>query len=522
MYSEAEGTRKTMGDVDVFYHEGVYHLFHLVLPNHDFIAHAVSDDGLTWSRVENALFIGHPGAWDDSMLWTMHVSKDPHQPGQFRMFYTGIAQHDNGLVQRIGLATSPDLYAWTKSPVNWLSRCERCQLKNLPASNQTALYDESSRFPLEAQAPHYEHELGQGRNWISWRDPFYVQDGDDGWLLIAGRVPTGPITRRGCVAVMKEVSPNCFEHQPPLYYPTLYDDIEVPNVLKLDGQYYLIGSLREDVKIRYWYTTDIGKAWLNYSDNVLLPKGNYAGRICYDDKGALIWNFFSHDVNNRQVKNLLPPPKRLVRDQEGKIRVEQFEGFDSRVEKRLTFAELGTLSRLIEEADGKIETDQEHRGWRLNSEVGFQGFMLEPALHCFRMNATIQLSGTGKCGLFFRVNAKTHDGYYLSLDLIKGVAQLRSWGTNFEATGDQMMKFQSLQAGYWKSDFTKPSEITLLVYGDYIEFSINGGVLISLADQNYRHGRVGVYIESACIDVTNVHVESLHNDQWSNEGLTKG
>ena len=40
MFAETDGSRKTIGDVDVVYHEGIFHLFHLVLPNHDFIAHA--------------------------------------------------------------------------------------------------------------------------------------------------------------------------------------------------------------------------------------------------------------------------------------------------------------------------------------------------------------------------------------------------------------------------------------------------------------------------------------------------
>ncbi len=522
MYAEAEGTRKTMGDVDVFYHEGVYHLFHLVLPNHDFIAHAVSDDGLSWSRVENALFIGHPGSWDDSMLWTMHVSHDPHTPGQFRMFYTGIAQHDNGLVQRIGMATSPDLFEWTKSSVSWESRCERCRLTNLPPSNHTAPYHPDSPFPLEAQSPHYESELGQGRNWISWRDPFYIRDKDRGWLLIAGRVPDGPITRRGCVAVMKEVSPNQFEALPSLFHPTLYDDIEVPNLLKLDDQFYLIGSIREDAKIRYWHTKEIGQPWSNYYDNVLLPKGNYAGRICFDDKGPTIWNFFSHDILSRQVKNLLPPPKRLTRDSNGRLNVVSFEGFDRKVERVAPFEELNPLTKLISDSHGQVEPHPDEGSWRLSSQFGFQGFLLDPTLHCFRLKATIQLSGTGKCGLLFRTNAKTHDGYYLSLDLIKGVAQLRAWGTNFEATGENMMKFASLQAGFWYSDHTKPCQISLLTFGEYIEFSVNGSVLISLADQTYRQGRMGFYVESACIDISDVQLEYLNYEQWSNEQLTKG
>src|SRR5690606_9959886 len=110
---------KTMGDVDVLYHDGVYHLFHLVLPNHDFIAHAVSTDGLNWQRVQNALFIGHPGSWDDHMLWTMHVSADPWKPGRWRMFYTGVARLNGGYAQRVGCAYSYDLLKWEKAADHW-------------------------------------------------------------------------------------------------------------------------------------------------------------------------------------------------------------------------------------------------------------------------------------------------------------------------------------------------------------------------------------------------------------------
>ena len=80
MYASHGFLRSDIGDVDVIHHGGLYHLFHLVLPNHDFIAHAVSKDGLTWRRVRNALFVGDPSSWDDDMLWTMHVSPDPEKP----------------------------------------------------------------------------------------------------------------------------------------------------------------------------------------------------------------------------------------------------------------------------------------------------------------------------------------------------------------------------------------------------------------------------------------------------------
>lgn len=99
MYSGSGYNDWEIGDVDVFIHNGVYHLFHLIIPNHDYIAHAISHDGISWKRTKNALFVGHPGEWDDDMLWTMHVSKNGDQ---FRMFYTGLQRRDRGVVQKLG------------------------------------------------------------------------------------------------------------------------------------------------------------------------------------------------------------------------------------------------------------------------------------------------------------------------------------------------------------------------------------------------------------------------------------
>ena len=111
--------------------------------------------------------------------------------------------------------------------------------------------------------------------------------------------------------MLKETRPNHFESMPPLHHPGLYDDIEVPNLLRIGDEYYLIGSIREDAKIRYWHTHQIGKPWRSYYDNVLMAAGNYAGRVCRDDRGWLLWNFFSMDATDRTRHNLMPAPKRL-------------------------------------------------------------------------------------------------------------------------------------------------------------------------------------------------------------------
>lgn len=530
MYSETEGSRKTIGDVDVLYHEGLYHLFHLVLPNHDFIAHAVSTNGINWRRVSNALFIGDPGSWDDLMLWTMHVSPDPHRPGRWRMFYTGLSRREQGRLQRIGVATSDDLFHWTKVPVDWHDTRGPHDPEPILAARQTsrrqqpdehhAATDSASDYPLEPAPQFYERSIEEGRRWISFRDPFYYHDGAEGWLLAAGRTNQGPVIRRGCISVMKETSPDQFEALPPLYAPQMYDDIEVPNLIKLDDEYYLIGSIREDAKIRYWHTDEIGKPWLSYHDNVLMAKGNYAGRVSRDDKGWLLWNFFVMDAGgDRTASNVMPPPKRLVRTEEGLLRTVTFEHLDEHwIREPIDVSELHSLKPTPSTQAYVPDRDE----FNLACESGFQAYVVNDELSCFRLRATLTLDGRGKCGLVFRVDRETHDGYYLSLDLLKGVAQLRSWKTGPVTDGENMLQFKSLQNGYWHSQCADAARVQLIAFGSYLEFSVNGYVLLSMVDQSFEEGLAGFYLETAKLRLSDVQLERMRSPRQSDDHLVIG
>ncbi len=528
MFSESTWSRKTIGDVDVVYHEGLYHLFHLVLPNHDFIAHAISDNGLNWRRIDNALFIDDPGSWDDLMLWTMHVTPDPHQAGHWRMFYTGLSRRDQGLKQRIGMATSSDLYRWKKSPVHWvdgrgktdpeLIKLAREKMPNGKASRTRSPVDMKSCFPVSPDEEFYEADADGERRWISFRDPFYFHEGDRGWLLAAARTKAGPLVRRGCVASLEEVEPNHFKAQPPLFAPQLYDDIEVPNLLKIDEDYYLIGSLREDAKIRYWHTSDIKKPWKNYHDNVLLAKGNYAGRVCRDDNGILLWNFFTRSLNDRTVNNLMPPPKRLVRRSNGQLQVRSFEVFDDRIVGELETRCIRTLKKSHQQDHCRTDAGS----IRLTSEAGFQAFVFDQPVDSFSMRAGLTLSGAGKCGLLFRVDEASHDGYYISLDLAKGIAQFRSWGTGPPGSGEHMLEFDSLQAGFWHTENRREIDIRLISFGSYHELCIGDGVILSLADAKFTEGLLGIYVETADLLVHDLKVERLEPPTQTDEHLTTG
>lgn len=511
MYTDFGFLRKNVGDVDVLYHDGQYHLFHLVLPNHDFIAHAVSEDAFNWRRVDNALFIGHPGAWDDDMLWTMHVSPDPHKAGAWRMFYTGLARRDHGYVQRVGLARSDDLYHWEKVPTSYPSEERRAPGR---------VEDPSSCWPLCASEPYYEDSLDEGRRWVSFRDPYFFTDEGKHYLLTAARVPEGPIIRRGCVGMAEEVEPGRFELRPPLYHPRIYDDVEVPAVVKMHGKYYLIGSIREDVKVRYWYADKLAGPWRNYFDNVLLPQGNYAARIGFDEKGPLVWNFFTIGSDRLRARNLMPPPKRITLAPDGRLKLASFEGFDSQVRRTVECGDLAPLTPMVGNPDASAHFDPEAGCCTFDSDGGFEAFLLGETVDCFRLRAKLHLEGRGKCGFVFRTDPHTSDGYHLSLDLIKGVAQLRAWGAYEGGTDENAFRFRTLQAGYWLSDSGGPWNVELLAFGSYLEFSVNGYVLLTLADDTYTRGRVGLYVETARLRAEDLTLEHLQSPRRPSDLLT--
>ncbi|MEM6459321.1 MAG: glycosyl hydrolase [Planctomycetota bacterium] len=491
MYASHGFLRSDIGDVDVLYHDGRFHLFHLVLPNHDFIAHAVSDDGLSWSRVKNAMFVGEPGSWDDDMLWTMHVSPDPERDGRWRMFYTGLSRREYGRVQRVGVATSGDLLNWEKV--------------------------EGNGYPLEVEGGHYEADVDACRKWVSFRDPYFFVDPATGkrWLLAACRVDRGPMIRRGCVGLAEEVLPGHFEFREPLHHPGLYDDVEVPNVFTLDGKYFLLGSIREDVKVHYWTAESFVGPYGNFFDNVLLPKGNYAARVCRAGDDLLLFNFFQKTEQHfgRDIsKKLLPPPKALVTDETGRLRLRSYrKGFDGVVSEDCALSldcsnpQQG-LDRLFDNPHAVATGDADEM--HLGCASGYEAFLLPGGYESFRLRAQLGLEGSGKCGMVLRVDDQG-DGYYLSLDLFKGVAQLRAWGVNDGAELDHAFRYRQLQAGYFVSRDDGPWDLEVVAHGMYLEVSINGYVILSLVDETFGQGRIGFYTESAKVVVRGVTLQRL-------------
>jgi beta-fructofuranosidase len=177
----------------------------------DWLGHATSADLFDWQEQAPAIPPGPAGAVDDMKLWTGHIFE---HDGQYYLYYTGRARAEQGRVQRTMLATSPDLYEWTKHPE-----------------------------PVMAPDPRWYHsqERPDREGNVGWRDPVVVLDEETGWFhaYLAAYEREGEYARRGCVAHARSRDLIHWETLPPVFTPRRYATIEVPDVFRLDGRWYL-------------------------------------------------------------------------------------------------------------------------------------------------------------------------------------------------------------------------------------------------------------------------------------------
>lgn len=85
------------------------------------LMHLTSKDLTHWTEEGYVIPPGSAGAWDSTDIWAPSVVENN---GTYYMFYTGVKLNGSNVQeQKIGVATSTDLYTWTKSPSNPVLNC---------------------------------------------------------------------------------------------------------------------------------------------------------------------------------------------------------------------------------------------------------------------------------------------------------------------------------------------------------------------------------------------------------------
>jgi beta-fructofuranosidase len=235
-----------------------------------------------------------------------------------------------------------------------------------------------------------------------------------------------------------------------------------------------------------------------------MPQGNYAARVSEKNGRHLVWNFFFKGLTTRG-SHLMAPPKELAVDAGGHLRLKTFSGFNDLIAERYRPVDLEPLEPLLDNPHGTGEAQS--TTCRIGCDSGFEAFLLRGEYRDFMLGGSMNLEGQGKCGLVFRLDDQG-DGYYLSLDLFKGIAQIRAWGRRPDGGLEEAFEYDQLQAGFTVAP-EEPHDFCLLAYEQYIEFSLSGYVLLTLADDRYAAGRIGFYVESARMRVDDLELKTL-------------
>ena len=263
----------------------LYHLYYLQAPRslHDpdlrhrvaTVGHAVSPDLRRWMHRGTVLEAGLPGSWDDRAIWTGSVTI---RDGLAYMFYTGLSQAEQAPVQRIGLAISADLEHWERHPGNPL---------------------------LEVDTRWYEPQSVEQWGIQTWRDPYVVYASDEQayYMFLSARVNEGSYDGRAVIGLARSTNLLSWEILPPVSIPGDFMEMEVPQVVPLNGRYYLLfcatrhaGARLSPLQSESWVGTHYLVAdkltgpYRPLSDEPLVADAlgtYYAGKLVLESAGSL-------------------------------------------------------------------------------------------------------------------------------------------------------------------------------------------------------------------------------------------
>ena len=215
-----------------------------------------------------------------------------------------------------------------------------------------------------------------------------------------------------------------YELEPPLFFPRVYDDIECPSLVVLEGSFYLIGSIREDMEVLYWWSQSFRGEYRSFRPNILLPKGNYAARTMQDGRHVLVFNFYIDGLNVETGTRTLPPPKQLRRDSQGRLELVSYYRWEEK--KR--------GSRALEQEHFRphlenptADSGGEGNSMRFFSRCGYEVFTAPEDGGAWIWEGELRVIQQGRCGFVFGIDDQLN-GYFVAIDATHGLASIKAWG----------------------------------------------------------------------------------------------
>ena len=276
--------------------------------------HAVSDDLVNWTHLGTCFAPSDVDAWDDYTTWTGSVVRGDDY--LWHLFYTGSCRAEDGLVQRIGHATSTDMHSWERV------RDGLCLDLTGPVASE------------------YEVEFNIG-NWHdrAMRDPWVMRDpGGDGWLMFfTARAPgISEPNAAGAIGFATSADLHTWTLQPPVFIGG-FGQLEVPQVFEISGKWYCLFCTAADhwseeykksasatpVTGNHYLIADSPRGPWSVAPGPFLdgdlPCRRYAARIVKADTGPVIMGFADNGRDNFVGHIMDPEP--VVVDEDGLLRI---------------------------------------------------------------------------------------------------------------------------------------------------------------------------------------------------------
>jgi predicted GH43/DUF377 family glycosyl hydrolase len=471
----------------------LYHLFHIHgergggwIGASDF-GHAISRDLFSWTPCPSVVPAGPLGSWDEFQVWAPHiVEKD----GLYYMFYTGV---DDRINQKIGLATSADLFRWKKVSSN----------------------------PVLGPGPWSDRERGER---VACRDAMVFEDRANRRYLMyyTATMKDG----RACIGLAQSHDLIRWTDMEPTYVEEDrgYNRLESAYLCEHDGKYYLFYSgkggpatMGSDPKsfahfeINYLVSDDPTGVWSKPKNHVLLEEWCCASEHPVFDSTTYMFYLVYELIDGRWRGSKLSDPKRIRWLDDGTVEINECvpEGVFKRSIVDGNFSE---WIRCDEGAKGKSDhfrfrdRGDEASTWiasdnRIDANCTSDGYFMSPKLvsRNFAYEAEILVESDSIGSLVVRSNRHGSSCYLASLDYGR-----RKIGFYKRHHGERNQLIQERSADVVAG---KTHKMRVVGKGEFFEIYLDGALSIVRADYTYGEGYLGLHANSAGVRFFNVCAE---------------
>lgn len=455
-----------VGDVIPFYWQGQYHAFYLKAPlpprrhgaDGTAYAHVVSTDLAHWEEWPLVIEPGGPGEPDDLSCFTGSVIE---RNGVFSLFYTGYRGSDKP--QTICRAISHDLRTWQKDPGN----------------------------PLFAADTRWYETL-------DWRDPFpfWNEEAGEYWMLLAAREKTGPVNRRGCIALVTSPDLEQWTVQPPFWAPRLYYTHECPDLFRWGDQWVLVYSTFTERHITHFrLSRTLAGPWLAPTNDAFDTRAFYAAKTAGDGQRRFVFGWNPTRDGETDSGRWDWAGNMVVHE----LKSSADGGFACHVPPAVDALPTHAQPIAFQPCVGEWAAAAGRYSARTD---GYAAALLGPLPESCVVDCTIALDpATRAVGLLLHSDSATETYYQLRLEPGRNRVVIDRW----PRPGDEPFMLErplTLTAG-------QDVRLKVLIDGTMVTAYVNDAVALDCRAYDHRGGELGLFVAEGEATISNVSIRSL-------------